>query len=222
MRIRRKKHLQERLAALNDLVIVADRDIPNVLEAVKDKKYFDFEALFGNDNPIALEIGCGKGKFICDKAKLEPNINFVAVELLDNIIVMAGERANSEKLSNVRFFNCGAEYLPRYIKDCSISNIYLNFSPPFPGDAYENRRLTCDRRMGEYMQYLIEGGCIYQKTDDKEFFDYSFNQFKRYGFQVEDVSGKIDTGEMQNVETEYENKFRSLGMNIYGLIAKKI
>jgi len=222
MRIRRKKHLQERLTLLNDLVIVADRDIPNVLEAVKDKKYFDYLSLFGNNNPVEIEIGCGKGKFICDKAKLEPNVNFIAVELLNNIIVMAGERAKSENLSNVRFFNCGAEYLPRYIKCRSINNIYLNFSPPFLGDAYENRRLTCDRRIVEYKEFLQDGGCIYQKTDDKEFFDYSFNQFKRYGFQVEDVSGKIYTGEMQNVETEYENKFRSLGMPIYGLIAKKI
>ena len=220
MRIRRKKHLKERILALQDLVIVPERDIVNVLEAVKNKKYFVYSEMFNNDNPVELEIGCGKGKFICEKAFMSPSVNFIAVELLDNIIVMAGELAKSKSISNVRFFNSGAEYLPRYIPDGSISNIYLNFSPPFPGDAYENRRLTCDRRISEYKRYLCKGGCVFQKTDDKEFFEYSLAQFKKFGFECEVVSEQIEKGEIENVQTEYENKFRSQGMPIYALIAK--
>lgn len=221
MRIRRKKHLGERLNNLKDYLLVADRDIVNVLEAVKDKKYYDYSALFGNDNPVELEIGCGKGGFIVQKAKLCPNVNFLAVELLDNIIVMAGEHAKEHNLKNVKFINSGAEYLPRYIKEGSISNIYLNFSPPFPPNTYETRRLTCSRRTEEYMNYLVKGGCVFQKTDDKPFFDYSFEQFVKQGFIVEDISEKINSGEVENVVTEYENKFRKLGMPIYALKATK-
>lgn len=221
MRIRRKKHLEDRLNCVKDLVLVADRDIVNVNEAIKNKKYYDFLKLFGNDNPVELEIGCGKGGFIVEKAKNEPAKNFVAVELLNNIIVMAAELAKSNCLNNVKFINSGAEYLPRYIMDKSINNIYLNFSPPFPPNSYEGHRLTCDRRIKEYSNYLVDGGAVYQKTDDKDFFDYSFSKFLDNGFIVEDVSKKIESGELFNVETEYEKKFRGIGMPIYALIAKK-
>lgn len=117
--------------------------------------------------------------------------------------------------------NSGAEYLPRYIKDGSINNIYLNFSPPFPPNSYESHRLTCDRRIEEYKKYLVDGGCVYQKTDDKDFFDYSFERFLANGFSVENVSLLIDNGQIDNVMTEYEKKFRDKDMPIYALIAKK-
>lgn len=221
MRIRRKKHLEERLSLVNNYVLVADRDIPNVNEAIKDKKYFDFVSLFGNENPVEIEIGCGKGGFIVQKALNNPNVNYFAVELLSNIIVMAAENAKEKKLSNVKFFNSSAEYLPRYIQNNSINNLYLNFSPPFPPTSYESHRLTCDRRIVEYKKYLKTGGCVYQKTDDKPFFEYSFDKFVENGFEVYDVSNKIDNGEIENVVTEYEKKFRDKGMPIYALIAIK-
>ena len=123
MRIRRKKHLEERLSLVNNYVLVADRDIPNVNEAIKDKKYFDFVSLFGNENPVEIEIGCGKGGFIVQKSLNNPNVNYFAVELLSNIIVMAAENAKEKKLSNVKFFNSSAEYLPRYIPNNSINNL---------------------------------------------------------------------------------------------------
>ena len=129
MRIRRKKHLGDRLVAVKEYLIVPDRDIENVKEAIKNKKYFDYKAIFNNDNPVELEVGCGKGRFIVEKAKANPNVNFIAVELLENIIVMAAELAKQEGLKNVVFVNSGAEYLQRYIPESSIANVYLNFSP---------------------------------------------------------------------------------------------
>ena len=221
MRIRRKKHLKERLEKVKEYVIIPERDIVNVKEAVKDKRYFDYQSMFGNQNSVEIEIGCGKGGFIVEMAKQKPNVNFIAVELLDNIIVMACELAQSKNLTNVKFFNSGAEYLPRYIPDKSIDKLYLNFSPPYPSDAYENRRLTCDPRIECYKAFLKENGSIYQKTDDKGFFEYSFNQFLKHGFIVEDVSDKVDSGELENVQTEYEKKFRAQGMPIYALKATK-
>ncbi len=221
MRIRRKKNIDERLKAVSDYVIFSDLDIMNVNLAVKDKKYLDFNKIFGNNNPVELEIGCGKGGFIIEKAKLHPDTNFIAVELLSNIIVMAGEGAKRENLKNVKFFNCGAEYLPRYIKPNSIQNIYLNFSPPFPGERYKNRRLTKDTLILNYKDFLIENGSVFQKTDDKEFFDFSFSQFAKFGFNVLNVSELVRDKKIENVLTEYERKFIELNLPIYYLIAKK-
>ena len=221
MRIRRKKHLKERLDLVKDYLIVPERDQVNVLLAVKDKKYFNYAELFGNNNPVELEIGCGKGGFIIEKAKNNPNVNFLAVELLENIVVMACENAKMQNLANLKFVNSGAEYLPRYIPENSVSNVYLNFSPPYPKDGYENRRLSSDRYVLGYKSFLIKGGSIYQKTDDKGFFDYSFAKFIEHGFNVADITEGLNDGSVDNVQTEYECKFRALGMKVYGLIATK-
>ncbi len=222
MRIRKKKHLKDRLALVGDMVIVPNRDIPNVLEAIKRKDYFNYKEIFNNDNPVELEIGCGKGSFIIEKAKQNPKVNYLAVELLENIIVMAAEHAKNDGLTNLKFVNSGAEYLPRYIPENSIWNIYLNFSPPFPQDGYEGRRLTNSRFISAYKSFLVQGGCVYQKTDDVDFFNYSFEKFSVGGFVVEDCSDRIDTLEYNNVQTEYEKKFREQGVKINALIAKKL
>ncbi len=222
MRIRRKKHLEERLKNASDILIVPERDIVNVNIAVQNKKFYDFNKLFANDNPIDLEIGCGKGGFITQKAVKEPTTNFVAVEMLENIIVMACELAKEKGLNNIKFLNTGAEYLPRYIKEDSISNIYLNFSPPFPKIGSESHRLTSDRFVIAYKSFLKSGGKIYQKTDDKEFFEYSFAKFVEHGFKVQDITNEILSGEVDNIKTEYEKMFEKLGISAYGLIAQKV
>ena len=222
MRIRRKKHLFERLDAVKDYIVELPKEIPNVLEAVKDKRYIDFVALFGNTNPVELEIGCGKGGFIIQKAKENPNVNYIAVELLQNVMVMAVENAKKQELKNLKFINTAAEYLPRYIMDNSIENIYLNFSTPYPPNSYESHRLTCDRFLVSYKNYLVNGGVVYQKTDDKDFYDYSLWKFRENGYDVKDVSKDIDDGKMYNIETEYEKKFRAIGKPIYALTARNV
>lgn len=221
MRIRRKKHLEKRLSNVSDVLIVPDMDIKNVKLAIENKRYFDYKKLFNNDNPVELEVGCGKGGFILQKALLNKNVNFLAVELLENIIVMACESVKKEKLTNVKFINSGAEYLPRYIKEKSIANIYLNFSPPFPKTTYESRRLTSDFYIQAYKSFLNDGGCVFQKTDDKEFFDYSVCQFEKFGFKVKDVTQELRQNIIENVETEYEKMFKKKGMLAYALIAIK-
>ncbi len=222
MRIRRKKHLKERLEGVKDFVIVPEMDIKNVKEAILDKRYFNYKEIFGNDNVVELEVGCGKGGFIIEKAKRNPNINFLAVELLENIVVMAAENAKKQGLTNVRFVNSGAEYLPRYIKENSINNIYLNFSPPYPQDGYENRRLTADAKIEGYKEFLVDGGCVYQKTDDKGLFDYSYAQLVKYNFEVTDLTQELEKGLIDNIQTEYESKFRALSMPIYALKARNV
>ncbi len=221
MRIRRKKHLEERLNNASDILLVPKRDILNVNLAIEQKEYYDFAKIFGSDNPLCLEIGCGKGGFISRVAKENPTENYIAVEMLENIVVMACELCKAQGLTNVRFINTGAEYLPRYIKDNLISKIYLNFSPPFPKKGSERKRLTSDDFVRAYKNFLLPGGKIFQKTDDREFFEYSFNKFIEHGFMVEDVSNKIATGQIYNVETEYEIMFKKLNIKAQGLIATK-
>jgi tRNA (guanine-N7-)-methyltransferase len=221
MRIRRKRNFNERFDLIKDYVIVAERDILNQKEAIKDKKYLDYNKIFNNDNPVSIEVGCGKGGFIIELAKKYPNKNFIAVELLDNIILMAAENAKNEDLKNLIFFNSGADYLPRYIRPNSIENIFLNFSPPYPGKSYENRRLTYAPLVEFYYNILINGGALYQKTDDIGLFEYSLENLSSKGFIVKEVSDIIESVEYLNVPTEYEKKFRNLGVKINALIAKK-
>ncbi len=220
MRIRRKKHLGERVIASKDYLLIADYSEPDLRKMPKNLNVFDFGEIFGNDNPVSLEIGCGMGGFITELAKRNPNKNYLAVEIIQNIAVSAAEKVKQNGLNNVRIFNCGAEYLARYIKPNSIENIYLNFSPPFPGKRYENRRLTYPVNLKNYHDFLINNGKIYQKTDDKEFFDYSFQQFNNNAFLAEDLTENVQLNK-DNVVTEYEKKFTNLGMKIYALMATK-
>lgn len=221
MRIRRKKHLIERIDGMRDVIIVADISSPDIRVKTGEELYFNYRAMFGNDNPVEIEIGAGKGGFIAMKAKENPNINYIAVELLSNVIVMAGDLVKKESLMNVKLFNCGAEYLSRYIKSGTVNAIYLNFSPPFPGKRYENRRLTNPVLIESYRNMLSDGGKIELKTDDKEFFEYSVESLKNGGFSVFDLSHELESGEEVSVQTEYEKKFRSLGFPIYFLRAVK-
>lgn len=223
MRIRRKKNLKERLENVKDFLIVADKKLINVNQAVNDKKYIDKVAVFGNSNVIELEIGCGKGGFITALASANPDKNYLAVELIDNVIVSAAEKAKADGLKNVKFLNTGAEYLARYISSHSIENIYLNFSPPFPQKTHENRRLTNTKRITDYKEFLKPDGNIYLKTDDKDFFEYSKEMLKNGGFEVkiyDDDSGCDEKAEFLTVFTEYEKKFIDLGIKINRLSAR--
>lgn len=103
----------------------------------------------------------------------------------------------------------------------SVSEIYLNFSPPYNGERYKNRRLTYDTLVTDYFSFLKKDGVLRLKTDDKQFFDYSFDQLKKFGFTVEDITEKVSKNEIENVLTEYEKKFLSQNMPIYYLSAKK-
>ncbi len=221
MRMRRKKHLTERLEKIRDCFLVIERDVTNVNQAVLDKRYIDYKKVFGNDNPVEMDVGCGKGGFILELAKRNPDKNYLAVEMMENIILLAGESAFNDGIKNLKFINTGAEYLPRYIPENSLSAIYLNFSPPYPGKSYANRRLTNARYLGVYDGLLKSDGVIYQKTDDKDFFDYSVNSLTDFGYKVNLLYEGEFGKEYKSVITEYEKKFRSQNMPIYGLYAVK-
>ena len=222
MRMRKKKHLDERMLECSDYLIkteVGERD-SRVAEA--DLKAIDFKALFGNANPVELEIGCGKGGFVCAKAEQNPNINYIAVEKVSNVIVSACEMAKNKNLKNVRFLNLPAEYLLRYIPKKSIDRIYLNFSCPYPKTTYANRRLTNPKFLKVYEQLLTQKGEIHQKTDNMAFFEYSLEQLSDCGYTLKNISLDLHNSSFEgNIMTEYEERFCKLKMPIYRAEAYK-
>lgn len=219
MRMRKKKHLEERLANCPNVITLVSEDC-NFQTAIEKKEYLDVESIFGNSNPVVLEIGCGKGKFACELAKQNPDINVLALEKCSNVVVIAGESAINENINNLKFLHCGAEYLEKYIKPQSIERIYLNFSCPYPKRAYENHRLTNPRFLKSYKVLLKEGAEIHQKTDNMHFFEYSIEQLTGCGFSLKNVSLDLhNSGFEGNIETEYEHRFASQGMPIYRLEA---
>ena len=206
MRIRRKKNLDIRLAALTDYIIPIDDTVKDARLVTRQKDYINFCDVFIKEQPLRIEVGCGKGGFITELATRNSNVNFIAVEMMDNIIMMAAENAKRKGLTNVKFLNTGAQYLPRYFKENSVETVYLNFSPPYPQKSYECRRLTNDNFINVYNYLLHQGGSIEQKTDDKDFFEYSLKKLTGAGFKVYNVTQEKNFAK-RNVQTEYEKNF---------------
>ncbi len=220
MRMRRKKNLESRLEDCKSILFKIVTEDKNFATAIEDKQYFDYAEIFGNSNPVQMEIGCGKGQFICEIAKQNPDINYIAVEKSANVIVQACEKALESGLKNVYFIKGGAEYLPCFIPDGSIERLYLNFSCPFPKKKYANHRLTNRVFLSIYEKLLVPQGEIHQKTDNMHFFEYSIGELSDYGFTVKNVSLDLHNSDFEgNIVTEYEKRFSDLGQPIYRLEA---
>ena len=142
MRMRKKKHLEERLENISELLFISDLEDRNFNNAANNPEYIDFDKLFGRTAPHILEIGCGKGGFAVEFAKRNPEADIIAVEKDANVIVAACEAAKAAGVNNLYFIKCAAEYLPKYIAPHSIERIFLNFSCPFPKNKYAAHRLT--------------------------------------------------------------------------------
>ncbi len=214
MRMRRKKNLDSRME------MCAER-VTNIL--VNDRRFdasedllLDYAVLFGNANPVHLEIGCGKGGFICEIAARHPDINFLAVEKYGNVLVSAVERAQAMGLDNVWFLWGDAEYLPRFVPAGSIETLYLNFSTPFPKKRSAVHRLTHGHFLRMYRGLLAPGATLVQKTDDRGFFQFSLEQLSQAGYTLQRVSLDLHAEEYpDNIVTEYERRFMEQGLPIY-------
>ena len=215
MRMRKKKHLEERLAQVSGLY--TDLWVDSVrFDADEAPQFLDYAAIFGNDNPVHLEIGCGKGGFICELAARNPDVNFLAVEVYANVLVSACEAARERGLNNLHFLSGNAEYLTRFLPPHSIEKLYLNFSTPFPKNRQATHRLTHPHFLTMYRELLAEGAHVIQKTDGRVFFQYSLAQFSKCGYTLEEVSLDLHAdGIEDNIVTEYERKFVEQGLPIY-------
>lgn len=225
MRPRKKKYTNERIEQCKNILIENPSEI-------SDK----WSEIFGNSRPIHIEIGCGKGGFICEMAQKNPHVNFVAVERESDIIVMALEKAAAAGITNLRFILCDANELDRAFPMHEVSKIYLNFSDPWRKKRHYKRRLTYRDFLEIYKKILIPGGTIQFKTDNKPLFEFSLNEFSDFGFRLhnidfdlhreyntdivsedekDNVKIKIPKYVSENVITEYENNFISQNLPIY-------
>lgn len=176
---------------------------------------------FKNNNEIHLELGCGRGKFISEKAKANPNINYVAIDLKDEVLVYTLRNVIKAEVTNVRIVPLNIQLIEGVFAKDEISKIYINFCNPWPKDRHKKRRLTHTRFLTEYKKFLKAGGEIWFKTDDTELFEESIEYFKSSGFNIEYLTYDLHNSDFkENIVTEYESKFASQGMKIMFLIAK--
>ncbi len=224
MRMRRKRNLEPRLAACGALLLARGKPCKNLAEAERSfRALISYTETFGNDNPVELEVGCGNGAFVREKARRNPFVNYLAVELCSNVILTAMEKTAEEGLKNVRFLNIPAEILRCYLPEGSIRKIYLNFSTPLPEKSRERQRLTSPRFLKIYAALLNENGEIEQKTDSEDFFEYSLRSYAENGFTVEGVTRDLHASEYakENIVTEYECAFSEAGKPIFRVVAKR-
>ena len=219
MRMRRKRNFDARMEACGDILLAHGANgILNMKEAAENyRNLIDFKSAFGNDNPVALEIGCGKGGFVIELAKANPNVNYLALEKMSNVILTPMEEVKKQGIENIRFLNIRAECLPCYIPENSLDGIYLNFSTPLPKLGYATQRLTHRNFLEKYKKLLKSGGQILQKTDDRDFFDFSLEEYKSCGFALEEVSYNLheNGNPTWNIVTEYESKWVERGLPIH-------
>ncbi len=219
MRMRKKRNFEARMDACADLLLARGAGgILNMKEAAEHyRALVDFSAAFGNNHPVALEIGCGKGGFVCALAQREPNVNFIALEKMSNVILTPLEAVKESGINNIRFLNIRAECLPCYIPEKSLDAIYLNFSTPLPKLGYTTQRLTHRNFLEVYKKLLKTGGKIVQKTDDRAFFDFSLEEYAACGFALENLSYDLhEHGNPDwNIVTEYEQKWVERGLPIH-------
>ena len=174
----------------------------------------NFKKLFENDNEIHLEIGMGKGDFIIGMAKKHPDINFIGLEMFDSVILRAVQKLENIDLPNLKLIRFDATNIEE-IFDKEISTIYLNFSDPWPKNRHEHRRLTSKRFLERYDKIFKDKKHIIQKTDNRKLFEFSLISYIEYNYKIKEISLNLHEDNLDNVETEYEKKFSSLGMPIY-------
>ncbi len=218
--MRRKKNLDERIEACREVMLYMQCQNEHANDPLSEEFFADSRKTFGNDNPLFLEIGCGKGGFAIEFARQNPDINLVAVEKTPNVLITGMEEQMKLQLPNLKFCLGQAEYLEHLFHDNAIDRIFLNFSCPFPKKSYAIHRLTHARFLEIYRKVMKENAEIHQKTDNMHFFEFSIEQLSNNGFPLKNVSLDLhNSGFQGNIMTEYEKRFTELGQPIYRLEA---
>ena len=177
---------------------------------------------FGNDNPIRIEVGMGKGKFIMELAQMNPDINYVGIERYSSVLLRGLQKRAELELSNIYFMRIDALELTEVFAENEVERIYLNFSDPWPKDRHAKRRLTSKEFFARYNVILKADGRVEFKTDNRPLFDFSVESVKEAGWKLDAVTYDLHHDEelcQGNVMTEYEEKFSSKGNPIHKLIA---
>ena len=173
-----------------------------------------WHTLFGNNNPIHIEIGMGKGKFIHTMAKLHPDINYVGLEKYSSVLLRAIQKMEEEELPNLKFLRMDAEDIATVFAPGEVDRIYLNFSDPWPKDRHARRRLPSREFLARYDVILKKEGRIAFKTDNRDLFDFAVEELEPAGWKAEVITYDLHGDEKLmegNVMTEYEEKFSAMG-----------
>lgn len=209
MRMRKRKNLEPRMEACAAF-----------LESVPARHKGRWKALSGG-RPIYLEVGCGKGRFICETAAANPDSFFVAAERVPSVLLLALEKAKAMALSNVLFIQTDAALLGEVFDSGEIAGMYLNFSDPWPQKRHWKRRLTHKSFLRVYGSFLASEAEIAMKTDNPRLFEFSLCQFSQCGYTLYDITFDLHSTDTPNILTEYEANFAGQGMNIFRCVAKK-
>lgn len=195
---------------------------PYVIQNPQEKKGL-WNEVFGNGNPIEIEVGMGKGRFIMDLALKNLDINYVGIERYPSVLLRGLQKRAQMEVSNIYFMCIDAKMLPEIFESGEVNRIYLNFSDPWPKDRHAKRRLTSEEFMAVYDKVLAVDGVVEFKTDNRGLFDYSLESIPRAGWTVKEYTYDLHHSEMGegNVMTEYEEKFSSMGNPIFKLIASR-
>ncbi len=213
------------------------RNIPGARETIAESDFVihneeemkgHWNEVFENSNPIHIEIGMGKGDFIMESAKRNPDINYIGIEKYSSVLLRAIEKRTSYEeetgttLKNLVFIRMDAEYIENVFDKDEVDNIYLNFSDPWPKDRNAKRRLTSDRFLARYKIIMKPEGKVTFKTDNKDLFEYSVETAKEEKWIIETITRDLHHSEYNegNIMTEYEKKFSQLGNKINMMVIK--
>lgn len=177
--------------------------------------------VFQNDHPIHIEVGMGKGQFIIEMARRNPEVNYIGIEKYSSVLVRAVEKLEDFEQDNLRLIRMDAENIEEVFDKDEVDRIYLNFSDPWPKDRHAKRRLTSTRFLERYDNILTPEGRVMFKTDNKDLFDFSLEQVEEAGWILESHTYDLHHSEYNegNVMTEYEEKFSAKGNPICRLVA---
>lgn len=214
MRLRGRKGIRESLERQQDLIVLDGKSLKG-----------QWASYFGNDKPIHVELGMGKGRFISELSARNPDVNFIGVDMYDELLRRAAEKARlahggleeGEGIPNLALLLCNIEYILDVFEAGEIERIYLNFSDPWPKKRHARRRLTHANFLHKYKKLFNSRGEIHFKTDSRSLFEFSLNSFADEGLRMRDISLDLHQDGLREdmVQTEYELKFHERGMPIY-------
>lgn len=210
MRVRKRKGAEEHLDNNPQYVILKP-------EEAKGR----WKEVFGNDNPVHIEVGSGKGRFITGMAAKHPEINYIGIDIQRSVLSYALDKVLASNLPNIKLLLVDGSSLTNYFAEGEVDLMYLNFSDPWPKTRHEKRRLTYKSFLDTYKHILPENGEIHFKTDNRGLFEYSLASFSQYGMTLKQVWLDLHASDYaDNVMTEYEERFSKKGQVIYRVEAK--
>ncbi|WP_134699885.1 tRNA (guanosine(46)-N7)-methyltransferase TrmB [Ammoniphilus sp. YIM 78166] len=207
MRLRKKPWAKDEIVGYDKLV---------VLEPERYRGRWN--EWFGNNQPIHAELGTGKGNFITTLAEKNPSVNYIAVEVREEVLIYAVRKAVQKGLTNIAFLWLNINKIEESFAEGELSRIFLNFSDPWPKNRHAKRRLTHREFLDKYKKILVHGNEIHLKTDNEGLFEFSLNEFSDTGFRLKNITFDLHQSQFEeekSVMTEYEQKFVSRGMKIY-------